>query len=179
VIHLPACFTATPSAPIPATVPPLTFVPMESNHIYNVTVIERETRSRPWKESKIRTIPYRERHHADVAIADGRKVIGYLMHEADGGMIKVHNFAVDRDHLRRGVASKMVGGLVERATRGGRNLIEARVPVTMLPACLLLKGLGFRVEMPGGVLPGTSDAPEPGDVYVFRKRLDGGECWGR
>jgi GNAT superfamily N-acetyltransferase len=179
VIHLPACFTATPSAPATAPAPALTFVPMESNHVYRVTLIERETRSRPWGESRIRTIPYRERQHAEVAILDGRRVVGYLMHEADGGLMRIHNFAVDRDHLRHGVASKMVGALVEKASRAGRNLIEAKVPAAMLPACLLMRSLGFRVDVPGGVVPGTPDAFEPGDVYVFRRRLDGGECWGR
>lgn len=183
MLHLPSiAFLPSPAphaAPKEAKPPALAFVPMSGRHAHGVALIEAATRSRPWGEPRILMIPYAERHHVNVAILGDRKVVGYVVHESDMGLVRFHDFATDPDYARRGIMTTFLSCLVEQATASGRNVIEARVPEAMLPACLLLRKLGFVVEMPGGIRPGGKDAFEPGDVLVFRKRLDGGECWGK
>lgn len=78
-----------------------------------------------------------------VAEVEGR-IVGFMVYELHKAQIHVLNFAVAREHRRRGVGSQMLAKLVSKLSNQRRTRIVLEVRETNLPAQLFFRSNDFR-----------------------------------
>ena len=125
-------------------------VPMRRRHLRAVVDIESRTNHRPWSlalfQGELR-MPT-SRHY--VVALDGHRVVGFAGLMLTGFEAHITNVAVDPDHRRRHIASRMLIVLFREAIALGVADITLEVRVTNRAAQDMYRGFGFA---PGGVRP--------------------------
>ena len=125
--------------------------------------IERDSFDDPWTEEEF--LGYlRERITIGQVAERGEIVVGYVVYRLHRARIEVVNLAVDPRERRRGVGTRLVGGLVQKLSAGRRRSITAKVRERNVAAQLFLRSCGFRAVC---VLHGAYDAGEDGYLMRF------------
>lgn len=105
--------------------------------------IERASFPLPWSETAFRAVMRRE--DGRVIVADrGGEVAGYaaVWFAADEG--ELGDIAVDPDHRRSGVATRLVEAVMQEARRRGAQQLFLQVRESNRPALRLYRATGFR-----------------------------------
>lgn len=123
---------------------------MRRRHLRAVTAIERRVNPHPWSYGLFAGELRMPSSRAWVVARDGHRVVGFggLMVVLEEGHIT--NVAVDPEHHRRHIATRMLLVLVDQAVERGVADLTLEVRVSNRPAQLLYQRFGFA---PGGVRP--------------------------
>ena len=127
---------------------PVHIGPMRRRHLRGVVRIEQDNSSRPWSLGMFMSeLRYRETRRYVVAQRAGAVVgFGGLMLVGDDAHIT--NIAVDEEHRRSGIASRMLLELARAAVDEGAEQMSLEVRVSNKPAQELYRRFGFA---PAGV----------------------------
>lgn len=97
----------------------------------------------PWSEEDfIRCL--RQRNCIGMVAEHDERVVGFMIYELHRTRLHVLNFAVAKDHQRRGVAKQMIAKLVSKLSHQRRTRILLEVRETNLAAQLFFRNAGFR-----------------------------------
>lgn len=124
---------------------------MRRRHIRGVMAIERRVYPRPWTPALFLSeiSSGRSRYYIVALLED--KVVGYAGLMCYGEEGHVTNIAVDPDHHRHKIGTRLLYELVREAQRMGATAVSLEVRVTNLKAQHLYQKFGFR---PVGVRKG-------------------------
>lgn len=96
----------------------------------------------PWTEDDfLRCL--RQRNCIGMVAELDDKIVGFMLYELQQKIIHVLNFAVAKEHQRRGIGKAMVEKLVGKLSSHRRNEITLAVRETNLAAQLFFHALGF------------------------------------
>lgn len=111
-----------------------------------VTEIEREAFSVPWREETFRRLLGSERVRAWVAVDGAGTVVGYAVMWFNDDGAQLGNLAVAEDRRRRGLGRRLVRRATETArSSDGAGYLVLEVRESNEPAIRLYRGLGFRL----------------------------------
>ena len=151
---MPAERSVLPTHRGPSVVAPagdgVVVVPMRRRHLRGVVDIENRTNHRPWSLSLFQgelRMPTSRRY---VVALDGHRVVGFAGLMLTGFEGHITNVAVDPDHRRRHIATRMLLVLFREALALDVEDLTLEVRVTNRGAQDLYRGFGFS---PGGVRP--------------------------
>lgn len=118
--------------------------PFQTADMSELHAIECSCQSHPW------TIPQFEAEYENpVAAIDvylwDRVVAGFLCSWFIAGELQIQNLATARDFLRKGVAVRLLGHVLERSCRAGMASAWLEVRAKNLPAIELYRKFGFKV----------------------------------
>lgn len=134
-----------------------------------VAAIERESFEFPWSEDEfLRCL--RQRNCIGMIAEYDERVVGFMIYELNKTKIHVLNFAVGKQHRRRGVGSQMIAKLIGKLSTQRRNRLVLEVRETNLPAQVFFRANGFRAI---SVLHEFyDDTPEDAYLMQYRYRPD-------
>jgi ribosomal-protein-alanine N-acetyltransferase len=117
---------------------------MRRRHLKGVMAIERRVYPRPWSPNLFLAEMNEPRDRLYLVAREGRDVIGYggLIATAEEG--HVTNIAVDPDHHRRKVGTRLLYELIQGAVAMGANTVSLEVRVTNWGAQRMYGRFGFR-----------------------------------
>ena len=151
---MPAERSVLPTHRGPSVVAPagdgVVMVPMRRRHLRGVVDIENRTNHRPWSLSLFQgelRMPTSRRY---VVALDGHRVVGFAGLMLTGFEGHITNVAVDPDHRRRHIATRMLLVLFREAVRLGIEDLTLEVRVSNRGAQEMYRRFGFA---PGGVRP--------------------------
>lgn len=125
-------------------------VPMRRRHLRGVVDIEGRTNHRPWSLSLFQGELRQPTSRRYVVALDGHRLVGFAGLMLTGFEGHVTNVAVDPDHRRRHIASRMLLVLFMEAIALGVEDLTLEVRVTNRAAQEMYRRFGF---VPGGVRP--------------------------
>lgn len=109
----------------------------------SVTKIEGESFEFRWTEEDfIRCL--RQRNCIGMIAEKEDQVVGYMLYELHKNRLHILNFAVDLEHRREGIGTKMISKLIGKLSFERRNRIMLEVRDSNLEAHLFFKKLGFK-----------------------------------
>ena len=127
----------------PATPLPIELGRMRRRHVPQVIDIERRVYPRPWTMTLFLSEIVQRSTRFYIVARSGRRVVGYAGLMVFGDEAHVTNIAVDPDHHRRKVASRLLFALVTEARRRGAGACTLEVRVTNHSAQALYHQFGF------------------------------------
>jgi [ribosomal protein S18]-alanine N-acetyltransferase len=131
--------------------PDLEITRMRRRHLRGIMAIERQVYPRPWSPSLFVSEMSSGRSRAYlVALAD-RAVVGYGGLVSYGDEAHITTIAVDPDHHRRKIGTRLLHELIRRAQEMGAHAVSLEVRVTNWGAQRMYAKFGFR---PVGVRKG-------------------------
>ena len=140
---------------------------MIGHDMAKVLGIEAECFRHPWTVADfLRCL--RQRNCIGMVADYENQIVGFMIYELHKNRIHVLDFAVAKDHRRRGVGRQMVAKLVAKLSSNRRTRIVLDVPEKNLDAQLFLRALGFRATQ-------VLREPYPvakGDAYRFELSFD-------
>ncbi len=129
-------------------------VPMRRRHLRGVVGIEERTNHRPWSMALFQGELRQPTSRRYVVALDGHRVVGFAGLMLTGFEGHITNVAVDPDHRRRHIATRMMVVLFREAMRLGVEDLTLEVRVTNRAAQDMYRRFGFA---PGGVRPNYYD----------------------
>lgn len=123
----------------------LTIEPMTHQDLLEVTAIERESFKDPWSIHSFQTEIETNRLALYLVARSEEEVIGYIGAWVVLNEVHITTLAVTRQYRRRGVASRLIGVLVEMAAPRGACLLTLEVRPSNTAAINFYKKLGFEV----------------------------------
>jgi ribosomal-protein-alanine N-acetyltransferase len=117
---------------------------MRPRHLKGVMAIERRVYPRPWSENLFRTEMNDLRSRAYLVARLGRDVVGYAGMNVTGEDAHVTNIAVDPNHHRKKIGTRLLHDLVREAIRLGAHTVSLEVRVSNWGAQRLYARFGFR-----------------------------------
>jgi len=129
-------------------------VPMRRRHLRGVVGIEERTNHRPWSMTLFQGELRQPTSRRYVVALDGHRVVGFAGLMLTGFEGHITNVAVDPDHRRRHIATRMMVVLFREAMRLGVEDLTLEVRVTNRAAQDMYRRFGFA---PGGVRPNYYD----------------------
>jgi [ribosomal protein S18]-alanine N-acetyltransferase len=122
--------------------------PMRRRHLRGVVAIEQRTNHRPWSHGLFLGELRMPTSRSYVVALDGHQVLGFSGLMLTGAEGHITNIAVDPDHRRRHLATRMLLVQFREAMRLGVEDLTLEVRMTNTVAQELYRGFGFA---PGGV----------------------------
>jgi [ribosomal protein S18]-alanine N-acetyltransferase len=108
-----------------------------------ILAIEQESFPHPWREVEfIHCLRHRNCIGMCAEINDA--IVGYMIYELHKNRLHVLNFAVAKEHQRKGVGTAMIQRLQGKLSHERRNRIMLEVREGNLPAQLFFRSLKFR-----------------------------------
>ena len=139
-------------------------VTMRPEHVAGISALEEDNFSAPWSKNSIRSELDNPLSLWLVAEQDGC-VVGYVGSQSVLGEADMMNIAVDASVRRRGVALRLVSGLVEALKANEVHSLTLEVRASNEPAKALYEKLGFEQV---GRRPGYYRQPKE-DALILRK----------
>lgn len=124
---------------------------MRRRHLRGIMAIERQVYPRPWSPSLFVSEMTSGRSRAYLVAVDGRAVVGYAGLVSYGDEAHITTIAVDPEHQRRKIGTRLLYELIRRAQDIGAHAVSLEVRVTNWGAQRLYARFGFR---PVGVRKG-------------------------
>jgi [ribosomal protein S18]-alanine N-acetyltransferase len=124
---------------------------MRRRHLRGIMAIERQVYPRPWSPSLFVSEMTSGRSRAYLVAVEGRSVVGYAGVVSYGDEAHITTIAVDPDHQRRKIGTRLLYELIRRAQDMGAHAVSLEVRVTNWGAQRLYARFGFR---PVGVRKG-------------------------
>src|SRR5439155_17182462 len=124
---------------------------MKRRHLKGVMAIEREVYPRPWSPSLFLSEMSELHNRAYLVARSGRDVIGYGGVICYGDEAHITTIAVDPDHHRRKIGTRLMYELVTDGIRMGARAVSLEVRMSNTGAQDLYRRFGFR---PVGVRKG-------------------------
>ncbi|HKE99167.1 MAG TPA: ribosomal protein S18-alanine N-acetyltransferase [Actinomycetes bacterium] len=122
---------------------PIELLPMRRRHLGQVLDIERRVYPRPWTMALFLSEIVQRSTRFYVVARSSRRVVGYGGLMAFGDEAHITNVAVDPDHHRRKVASRVMYALVTEARRRDATACTLEVRVANHKAQHLYQQFGF------------------------------------
>jgi [ribosomal protein S18]-alanine N-acetyltransferase len=124
---------------------------MRRRHLRGIMAIERQVYPRPWSPSLFVSEMTSGRSRAYLVAVEGRAVVGYGGLVSYGDEAHITTIAVDPEHQRRKIGTRLLYELIRRAQDMGAHAVSLEVRVTNWGAQRLYARFGFR---PVGVRKG-------------------------
>jgi len=124
---------------------------MRRRHLKGVMAIERQVYPRPWSPNLFLAEMHEPRNRLYLVAKLGREVVGYGGLMCYGEEAHITNIAVDPEHHRRKIGTRLLYELVQGAIRLGSTAVSLEVRVSNWGAQRLYARFGFR---PVGVRKG-------------------------
>jgi ribosomal-protein-alanine N-acetyltransferase len=124
---------------------------MRRRHLRGIMAIERQVYPRPWSPSLFVSEMTSGRSRAYLVAVEGRSVVGYAGLVSYGDEAHITTIAVDPEHQRRKIGTRLLYELIRRAQDMGAHAVSLEVRVTNWGAQRLYARFGFR---PVGVRKG-------------------------
>ena len=137
---------------------------MTDAHVAQVAELEKICFSDPWSENSVASELCNPLSLWLVAM-DGDRVAGYIGSQSVEGEADMMNVAVHPDYRRKGIARRLVEGLVAALREKGVYSLALEVRASNAPAISLYEGLGFSQV---GLRPNYYRNPKE-DAYILRK----------
>ena len=137
---------------------------MTDAHVAQVAELEKICFSDPWSEKSVASELNNPLSLWLVAM-DGDRVAGYIGSQSVEGEADMMNVAVHPDYRRKGIARRLVEGLVAALREKGVYSLALEVRASNVPAISLYEGLGFSQV---GLRPNYYRNPKE-DAYILRK----------
>jgi ribosomal-protein-alanine N-acetyltransferase len=142
--------TETAETGVPKVEDGVIVVPMRRRHLRGVLDIEERTNHRPWSLALFQGELRQPTSRRYVVALDGYRVVGFAGLMLTGFEGHVTNVAVDPEHRRRHIATRMLLVLFREAISLGVEDLTLEVRVTNRAAQELYRRFGF---VPGGIRP--------------------------
>ena len=126
----------------------IVIAPMRRRHLRGVVSIEQRTNHRPWSHGLFLGELRMPTSRSYVVALDGHRVVGFAGLMLTGAEGHVTNIAVDQDHRRRHVGTRMLAVQVRQALLLGVEDLTLEVRVGNVAAKEMYRRFGFA---PGGV----------------------------
>ena len=137
---------------------------MTDAHVAQVAELEKICFSDPWSEKSVASELCNPLSLWLVAM-DGETVAGYVGSQSVADEADMMNVAVHPDYRRKGIARRLVEGLVAALREKGVYSLALEVRASNVPAISLYEGLGFSQV---GLRPNYYRNPKE-DAYILRK----------
>lgn len=122
---------------------PVTIRDAGSGDLPRVVEIERSSFALPWSAGAFRAL-MRRRDARVIVAEDGGRVVGYAALWFTGGEAELGDLAVDPEHRRRGIGTRLLEAAVETAARRGVGELFLQVRESNEEAIALYADAGFR-----------------------------------
>ena len=132
--------------------PEIEIARMRRRHLRGVMAIERQVYPRPWSPSLFVSEMTAGRTRCYLVATSERDVIGYAGLISYGEEAHVTTIAVDPDHQRSKIGTRLLWELIREAQRMGAHAVSLEVRVTNWAAQRMYARFGFR---PVGVRKGS------------------------
>lgn len=142
-------------------------LPMTSDHVSQVAMLEKLCFSDPWSENSVAGELTNQLAHWLVAV-DGDRVAGYVGSQTVMDETDMMNIAVHPDYRRQGIAEALVQTLVSDLKARGSRCLTLEVRASNEPAQRLYEKLGFSQI---GKRPNYYRNPKE-DAYILRKEWE-------
>ena len=142
-------------------------LPMTSDHVSQVALLEKLCFSDPWSENSVAGELTNQLAHWLVAV-DGDRVAGYVGSQTVMDETDMMNIAVHPDYRRQGIAEALVQTLVSDLKAIGSRCLTLEVRASNEPAQRLYEKLGFSQI---GKRPNYYRNPKE-DAYILRKEWE-------
>jgi ribosomal-protein-alanine N-acetyltransferase len=129
---------------IESPAPELAIQRMRRRHLKGVMAIERQVYPRPWSPNLFLAEMNETRDRLYLVAKLDREVVGYGGVMVNGDEAHITNVAVDPDHHRHKVGTRLLYELIDGATRMGATAVSLEVRVTNWGAQRLYGQFGFR-----------------------------------
>ncbi|MBI5091536.1 MAG: ribosomal protein S18-alanine N-acetyltransferase [Candidatus Hydrogenedentes bacterium] len=123
---------------------PLTFVPVQEEHLPDIMAISADAYPDSWTEGMFRDEFGNHLSHFYVAF-DGATLVGYAGFWLVADEVHITTIAVRLDRRGRGYGRQLMDHLLESAGALGATLAALEVRATNAPAINLYTALGFRI----------------------------------
>lgn len=147
-------------------------VPMRRRHLRGVCDIEDRVSHRPWSTSLFQGELRQPTSRRWVVALDGHRVVGFAGLMLTGAEGHITNIAVDPDHRRRHIATRMLVVLFREALRLGLEDLTLEVRVTNRGAQELYRRFGFA---PGGIRPNYYSDIKEDALIMWAHGIDSGD----
>ena len=117
---------------------------MRRRHLRGVMAIERQVYPRPWSPNLFLSEMSDLRHRVYLVARLGRDVVGYAGLMSYGDEAHVTTIAVDPEHHRRKIGTRLLYELIESAIEMGARAVSLEVRVSNWGAQRLYGRFGFR-----------------------------------
>lgn len=131
-----------------------------------ILVIENESFEFPWSEEDFDKCLVQRNNIGMVARLDG-ELAGFMIYELMKDRLSLSNFAVGKEHRRKGVGTAMVEKLISKLSPERRKHIDVFLRESNLPAQMFFKKNGFFWEE---TLKGTCEETDE-DCYRMTFKL--------
>jgi [ribosomal protein S18]-alanine N-acetyltransferase len=128
----------------PAASPEIEITAMRRRHLKGVMAIERQVYPRPWSPSLFVSEMSAGHTRAYLVALEGRAVVGYGGLISYGDEAHVTTIAVDPEHQRRKIGTRLLYELIQEALEMGARAVSLEVRVTNWGAQRLYGRFGFR-----------------------------------
>lgn len=120
----------------------LKIVDFEAHHLHLVYSIERRVFHSPWSREAFRHELSRPGARGLVAVMGG-EVMGYACFRVKGGKGYILNLATHPDKFRQGIASRLVGGMLDRMRADNAATVRLELRASNSEALALYEAFGF------------------------------------
>lgn len=127
-----------------AEAPEIEITRMRRRHLRGIMIIERQVYPRPWSPSLFVSEMTSGRSRAYLVALDGRAVVGYGGLVSYGEEAHVTTIAVDPEHQRRKIGTRLLYELIIQAQAMGAQAVSLEVRVTNWGAQRMYARFGFR-----------------------------------
>ncbi len=111
--------------------------------LHEALEIESEAFEFPWKEADFKRV-WKQKNCIAMVAELHDKVAGYWFYEVHMNRYHIINFAVAKEHRRRGIGTSMMNHQAWKLRPEGRNRIQVEVRETNVTAQVFFRSLGFR-----------------------------------
>ncbi|HVM12647.1 MAG TPA: ribosomal protein S18-alanine N-acetyltransferase [Actinomycetota bacterium] len=126
------------------TSPEIEIVPMRRRHIRGIMAIERQVYPRPWSPNLFMSEMHAGSTRAYIVAQMGSRVVGYGGLMCYGEEAHVTTIAVDPEHHRLKIGSRLLYELIENARGMGAHAVSLEVRITNWAAQRMYGKFGFR-----------------------------------
>jgi ribosomal-protein-alanine N-acetyltransferase len=117
---------------------------MRRRHLRGVMAIERNVYPRPWSPNLFLSEMNELRNRAYLVARIGRDVVGYGGIMCYGDEAHVTTIAVDPEHHRRRIGTRLMYELIQQSIRMGARAVSLEVRVSNLGAQQMYQNFGFQ-----------------------------------
>src|SRR5919106_1086797 len=152
--------------------PEIEITRMRRRHLRGIMAIERQVYPRPWSPSLFVSEMTSGRSRAYLVALDGRAVVGYGGLVSYGEEAHVTTIAVDPEHQRRKIGTRLLYELILEARAMGAQAVSLEVRVTNWGAQRMYARFGFR---PVGIRKGYYQETNEDAVVMWTDDIRGTE----
>jgi ribosomal-protein-alanine N-acetyltransferase len=132
-----------------------------------VLEIERQAFDHPWSEDDFMRV-LRQKNCIGMVADTADCVIGFMIYALDKTSIDILNFAVEPEHVRKGIGRAMVDKLKTKLYPGRRRRLSLLIRETNVGAQLFFRAMGFKAIK---VVRDAFKEPAGEAAYLMQYRL--------